>query len=322
MREVDFKIIANQNDITAKIRDRLMRLTLNDSAGIENDSAEIELDNRDEAIAPPPTGAELDIYIGYVGELVFKGTYTVDELSEPLDVDTFTIRAQAAKMKGSFKAPRDDSYDNITLGDLVQQVGERHGYEVSVESSLIGILFPHIDQRAESDSNLLTRLARENGAMFKVAANKLLLVPKQKGKTASGKDLPIIEITDRAHSTGSITIQDREDYQRVVAYWFDEAKQEKQSESAGSGKPEFVIKKTHTDQAAAQAAASAKLAELQRGNAKLNMTRPLDPLIVAEGFLQVRNHKRSANGRWLVENASHTIEPGSVAQTTITAAVA
>lgn len=322
MKQVDYKIVANQSDITAKIRDRLLRLTLNDGAGVENDSAEIELDNRDEAIAPPPTGAELDIYIGYVDELVFKGTYTVDEISEPLETDTLTISAQAANMKGSFKAPRDESYDNITLGELAQQVGGRHGYDVQVEASLAGIQFTHIDQRAESDSNMLTRLARENGAMFKVAANKLLLVPKQKGKTASGKDLPIIEITDREHSTGSITIQDREDYQSVVAYWFDEATQEKQTERAGSGEPEFVIRKTHTEQPTAQLAASAKLAELQRGKAKLNITRPLNPLIVAEGFLQISNHKKTANGRWLVESASHTIEPGSVAQTTATGAVA
>lgn len=322
MKEVDFKIIANQSDITAKIRDRLLRLTLSDAAGIENDTAEIELDNRDQAITPPPTGAELNIYIGYVGELVFKGTYTVDEISEPLETDTLTISAQAAQMKRSFKAPRDESYDNITLGELAQQVGGRHGYDVQVEPSLAGIQFPHLDQRAESDSNMLTRLARENGAMFKVAANKLLLVPKQKGKTASGKDLPTIEITDPEHSTGTVTVQDREDYQSVVAYWFDEAAQEKQTERAGSGEPEFVIRKTHTDQASAQQAASAKLGELQRGKAQLNITRPLNPLIVAEGFLQVSQHKKNANGRWLVENVSHTIEPGSVAQTTAKGAVA
>ncbi len=322
MKQVDFQIIANQNDITAKIRDRLLRLTLQDAAGIENDTAEIELDNRDQAIVPPPTGAELDIYIGYVGQLVFKGTYTVDEFSEPLEIDTLTISAQAVKMKRSFKAPRDESYSNIMLGELVSQIADRHGYEARVESSLAGIHFSHLDQRAESDSNIITRLARENGAMFKVAANKLLLVPKQKGKTASGKDLPVIEITDPEHSRGTVTVQDREDYQSVVAHWFDEMAQEKQVERSGSGKPEFVIRKTHADQAAAQRAANAKLAELQRGNAQLNITRPLNPLIIAEGFLQVSRHKKNANGRWLVESVSHAIEPGSVAETTAKGAVA
>ena len=108
----------------------------------------------------------------------------------------------------------------------------------------------------------------------------------------------------------------------MAAYWFDETTQEKQTERAGSGDPEFVIRKTHTDQASAQLAACAKLGELQRGKAKLNITRPLNPLIVAEGFLQVSQHKQNANGRWLVETVSHTIEPGAVALTTANAAVA
>lgn len=316
MKQVDFKIIANKLDITYLIKDRLMRLTLSDSAGIENDTAEIELDNRDQAISPPATGAELDIYIGYEGALVFKGTYTVDEISEPLEIDTLTISAQAARMKGAFKAPRDSSYDEITLGELAQKIGARHGYEVKIEPSISSIHFTHLDQRAESDSNLLTRLARENGAIFKIAANILLLVPKQRGKAASGAALSIIEINDSENSKGNITILDRDDYQSALAYWFDEDGQEKKGERAGIGEPEFIIRKTHADKSAALNAATSKLQSLQRGKASLNIMRPLNPLIIAEGFLQISNHKKNANGRWLVENVTHVIEPGSVAKTT------
>lgn len=321
MKSVDFRIIANQSDITDKIRDRLLSLTLNDVAGIENDTLEITLDNRDQQIALPTTGAELDIYIGYANQLVFKGTYTVDEISEPLEIDTLTISAQAAKMKSSFKAPRDHSYDEINLGQLVEQLGERHHYEVQVAPSLATIPLKHLDQRAESDSNLLARLAKENDAICKVAANQLLFMPKQQGKTVTGQDLPTIEITDPQHSTGTITIQDRAEYQTVIAYWFDENAQEKQIERAGAGDPEYVIQKTHTDQSAAQRAATAKLHALQRGKAQLSITRPLNPLIVAEGFLHISQHKVSANGRWLVESVSHTIT-NALATTKIKAAVA
>ncbi|MFW1108918.1 contractile injection system protein, VgrG/Pvc8 family [Vibrio parahaemolyticus] len=315
MKNASFKVLANKTDITAKIADRLIRLSLHDEAGFDSDTVEIELDNRDSAIEVPPTGAELDIYIGYEDELSYRGTYSVDELEEPLELDTLTIKAKAAQMKKSIKAPRDGSFDNVTLGELVNEIAARHGYESAVSPAMAGIAFPHIDQRGESDTNLLTRLARENNGFFKIAANKLVVVPKEAGKSVSGKTLPTITIRDPENSSGRVTIAERDDYNSVVAYWFDEPNQEKVAEMVGSGEPQFVIKKTHTTAEAAKQAAKSKLAELKRGNGTLSITRPLNPDIMPEGFLVLENHKQSANGRWLVESVDHVIEPGRAATT-------
>ncbi|MFW1654192.1 contractile injection system protein, VgrG/Pvc8 family [Vibrio parahaemolyticus] len=321
MKNAAYKVLANRQDITAKISDRLIRLSLHDAAGFENDTAEIELDNRDSAIEVPPTGAELDIYIGYEDELSYRGTYTVDEIEEPLDVDVLILKAQAAKMKNSLKAPRDDSYDNVTLGELASQIAARHGYQPAVADSMASITLTHIDQRGESDMNLLTRLAKENNGLFKMAANRLVILPKEAGKSVSGKELPRVTISDPENSTGSVTIKDKDDYQSVVAYWFDEPNQEKVAETIGGGEPQFVIKKTHSDQQAAINAATAKLGELKRGNGSLSITRPLSPEIMPEGFLVLENHKQSANGEWLVESVDHVIEPGRAATTSASCAI-
>ncbi|EGR2744180.1 hypothetical protein CFE14_RS15905 [Vibrio parahaemolyticus] len=315
MKNATYKVLANKRDITALIADRLIRLSLHDAAGFENDTAEIELDNRDGVVEFPATGAELDIYIGYEDELSFRGTYSVDELEEPIEYDTLMIKAQASQMKQSLKAPRDASFDNVTLGQLAEEIAARHGYQAAVSPEMSGIAFPHIDQRGESDTNLLTRLARENNGFFKVTANKLVVVPKEAGKSVSGKTLPTITISDKENTTGRVTIKDKDDYQSVVAYWFDEPNQEKVGETAGSGEPQYVIKKTHATADAAKQAAVSKLAELKRGNGTLSITRPLNPDIMPEGFLVLENHKQSVNGRWLVESVDHVIEPGRAATT-------
>jgi len=315
MEQAAYKIIANQQDVTAKMADRLIRLSLHDAAGFENDTAEIELDNRGGAVAVPPTGAELDIYIGYHDKLSYRGTYTVDEIEEPLEFDVLIIKAQSAQMKSSLKAPRDASYDDITLGALAGQLAQSHGYQAAVSDEMGAVHFEHIDQRGESDVNLLTRLAKESNGLFKMAANRFVIVSKESGKSVSGKELPAVTLSDPENSTGRVTIKDKDDYQSVVAYWFDEDAQEKVAETAGSGEPQFVIRKNHTNQQAAQTAAQAKLAELKRGNGTLSITRPLDTSIMPEGVLILKNHKQSANGEWLVESVDHSIEPGRAATT-------
>lgn len=317
MKNADYKIQANSRDITAQIRDRLLQLSIHDAAGEGSDTVTIKLDNRDNAVQFPSTGATLDVYIGPTDELTFKGTFEVDELSEPLEDNTLTIHAKAAKLSGSFKAPKDATFDDITLGELVQQIAKAHHYEPAIASELASIHFAHIDQRSESDMNLITRLAREQGAVAKPVANRLVVVPKGKSKTVSGKEIPEVPISDPENSTGQITIQERNNYQSVKAHWFDEPNQQKVAETAGSGEPMFTIRKTHGSQSEAKAAAEAKLKTLQRGKATLSLSRPLAPEIVPECKINLSNHKESANGRWLVEEVDHVIQPGTVASTSM-----
>ncbi len=315
MQQVDYSVIADGSDITQKIKDRLISLSVHDAAGENSDTVTIKLDNRDQQMPLPPTGAFLDVSLGVVDNLVFKGTYQVDELTEPLDDDSLTIHGKASNMKNSFKAPRDDSYDNITLGALVEQVAARHNYEPVTSPPLSQVVYQHIDQNSESDMNLLTRLAKEQNAIIKPVANKLILVAKGESKSVSGQDLPVIPINDAHNSSGQVTIQERNDYQSAVAYWFDETKQQKVSVRAGSGEPEFIIRSNYSNEQQATSAANAKLKNLQRGKKSLSLTRPLTADLMPEGKIRISNHKASANGEWLVEEVDHVIGSGEVAYT-------
>ena len=331
MKKADYRITANDADITTMLRKRFIKLTLQDSAGEDSDTVAIELDNRDNLIRLPSTGAELKVWIGEPGALVFKGAYQVDELEEPLDDQALVIHGKAAKMLGGIKAPRDATFDGITLGALVAKMAKEHGYIAAVAPDLAKHVFNHIDQRAESDMNLLTRLARELGAVAKPVGGRLVVVPKGVAQTVTGAALPTVVISDPENSSGRVTIQERNDYQSVVAYWFNEAEQRKVPAVAGAvsvygdapdntseatedadsqSGPRYIIRKTHTDQKSAQEAAAAQLKKLQRGKSTMSITRPLTPEIVAEGRLDVRNHRTSANRLWQVESVTHVIGSG------------
>jgi phage protein D len=310
---LNFAVLANGQDITELIRDRLIRLVVHDVHGELSDSVEIELDNRDLRVETLTTGAELSVAIGYGDELVDKGLYQVDETEEPLETDTILIHAKAAKTKASFKAPRNATYDNVTIGALVQLVAERHGFTPSVSTQLASIQYEHINQEGESDMNMLSRLARDHDALSKPVDNRLLFKTKDESKTVSGKTIPPIVISDPTESRGKVTVTERSNYRSVVAYWYDDEVAEQKKCIAGQGEPIFTIRRHYTDGNKCQAAADAKLRALQRGIKTMTISRPLMPDAIAEGALTIANHKPIANGLWVIEEVTHTIASGQFA---------
>ena len=76
--KVAFQIIADGEDVTANFADRLIGLTVVDEAGNKSDRADIQVDDRDYAVALPETGAKLKISLGFVGDLVEIGHFVVE----------------------------------------------------------------------------------------------------------------------------------------------------------------------------------------------------------------------------------------------------
>ena len=56
-----FSVKADGVDLTALISDRMLSLRVTDEAGVTSDQFDISLDNRDNAVATPSTGASLEI---------------------------------------------------------------------------------------------------------------------------------------------------------------------------------------------------------------------------------------------------------------------
>lgn len=305
----DFRIIADAQDITEVIRDRFLSLRLTDESGTQSDALEIQLDDRDSIIEWPAHGAELVVSLGVTKEnLIAMGVYTVDEIEHAGPPQTLTIRAKAADMRASLKAPKSRSWDNLSLGDLVRTIAAEHELEPKIEEALDGFALEHLDQTDESDLHLLTRLAREHGAVAKPVAGNLVFVPKGEARSVTGQAIDTLEVLPTHIQRHQFTQAERGKYSAVKAFWHDANNAEKQSIIVGDGEPVFAIRHSYSDAQQATAAASAKLKSLMRGIATLSLTLLGNPLIQAEGKLRVGGIRDPVNGEWLVTRVEHQLD--------------
>ena len=214
-----------QQDITQVVSSRLITLSLTDNRGLEADTLDLELSDHDGKLALPPRNAIISLALGWKGKpLIDKGQYSVDEVQfsgGAGSADRLTIRARAADLKGSFSEQKERSFDKKTLGEIIDTIAKENQLKSQVEKALANRLIDHIDQTNESDINLLTRLAEEHGAMCTVKNGTLLFMPLGKGKTVTGKDIPLRKITRKNGDNYNFSIAESENYKAVRAYWHD-----------------------------------------------------------------------------------------------------
>jgi len=190
-----FQLLADGQDVTARLRDHLLSLHITDEAGFRSDTIEVQLDDRDAVIEWPRHGAELDGFLGYKNsKLTHIGRYVVDEIECSGPPFCLTIRGKATNPHASLNSKQTRSWEQITLGDLVGAIAAEHGLIPKVAGSLASITIDHLDQTDESDSHLLTRLANDYGAVVKPVSGYLVFVPRGDAKSVSGQALPTISI--------------------------------------------------------------------------------------------------------------------------------
>ena len=314
MKKAAFKVEFEGRDVSSLIADRLISLVVQDSADDKSDSFTLILDNRDDLINFPKIDGQIGVWIGYDGALVHKGTFFTDEVSEDLTTGEIDIQAKATRMTGEIKAQKTKTWGGITLGGLADQVAAQNGMVAKVHPEMDGVELGHVNQRAESDMALLTRLTKDNGGMMKVFDGRIVITPKASGQTASGTDIPLVVIDNPSTSEGRVTLQERGTHGAVQASYFDEENQVTVNVVAKGGEgPVKVLKTMEKTPQAALAKARAHQAELARGNATMSLTRPLTPEIVAPGKVHVKGHRKTANGIWFVESVTHTIGGSGVA---------
>ncbi|MGL4755176.1 MAG: phage late control D family protein [Aeromonadaceae bacterium] len=316
-----FKIEAEGDDITALIADRFLGLTVSDSDGKNSDTMTLTLDNRDDKLKFPSTGAKLGVWIGSKGALVNKGIFSIDEITEGIEDGVVEVSGKAADMTGSIKSQKTRTWEGpLTLGKLAEIIAAEHGYSHKVHTGCVNIELGHLNQRSESDMNLLTRLCETHGSLMKIGNNCLLIVPREAGENADGEPLPIVDIDDPSESSGRVTIQERGKYAAVQTCFFDEALQQLVNvvvNGEGMEGPTLELKGRCKNSDEANSKAKAKLEELARGRATMTLKRPLTPEIVSPGKVRVSRHRQSANGIWFVKGAEHYVGPDEVSGTTL-----
>lgn len=305
---IGFQIIADGADVTERFQDRLISMTIKDEAGQKSDTAEIEVDNRDYALALPQTGARLDLAMGLGGVLVPMGRYVVDELSGEIFPSTLTISAKAADMQGPIRSRKTRDWKNVTLGQILNQIAGEHGLTPVISDSLKGAGFAYLAQTSESDLHFLTRLARDLDAVAKPASGYLIMVRRGEGKTASGADLPVFRIHRRQMSGARFDLKSRAKSGKVVAHWGERAAGQTRTVSAGKDSPQETLRHRYATKGEAQRAADAALSRGKRSSASIEVDLGgFWGALMAEAKVDLQGIPSELCGEWLITSVTHSL---------------
>lgn len=305
---VDYRIIADGVDVTSNFQDRLERLTIIDEAGMKSDRAEITVDDRDYLVALPQTGAQLEIALGFAGQLVDMGSYVVDDLSGEILPARMTIGAKAADMSGGLRARKTRSWHKVTVQDVVASIAGEHGLKPRVSDSLKAHSYPYLAQTTESDLNILTRLARGLDAVAKPAGGFLLFTKRGEGAAADGSALPVFVIDRSQMNGGSWKIGKRGRHGKVTAEWGERGTATTHKVNAGDEEPERVLRHRYPTEAEAQREANAELERSKRGSASINIE--LGGFwggLMAEAKVNLLGIKPELTGEWLITRVQHRL---------------
>ena len=309
-----FKVTADTQDITDKIADRLLELSLTDNIGSVSDTANIKLDDADHIFTLPNTGAKLDISLGYQETGVEKiGLYHVDEIELSGPPNTLGISAKAADMKAQLKAPKTRTWQKpgksparFPLVEILETIAAEHQLTPKMSPEFKSIDYEVINQTNESDLHLLDRLTKGLDAVVKVADDTLLLIKKDDSETSTGLYIPSVTLTPADISSWRVTIAERNVFHSVKATYQDKEKAQTITVTVGEGEPSFTLTEPFKDKETAIQAAESKRNASTRGKLKVDITLPGHPSYIAGKALILENFRKGVNGTWRIESATHT----------------
>ncbi|WP_210324886.1 phage late control D family protein [Microvirga alba] len=313
----EYRVLANQADITAMVAERLVSMRFTDEAGLESDILEIVLADHD-PMAPiqvPPTGAELELFLGYDGLAQRMGLFVCDEVEIAGWPGEMTIRARAAPFdqskggKSHLQTQKTRSWPKDTkLGDMAKKIAKEHGMEAAVAKSLASIKLPHIDQADESDLHFLARVAKKYDAIVKPAGGKLVLAKKGETKSVSGEQLPTVTLAPGEVSRFRVVQSKRETAGMVVAYWHATKQAKRHEVKVGQGEPVTRLKMYYPTKEMALAAARSELDRRERRKVTASLQLPGRTDLVAEGKVILAGFRDGVDGEWIATRVEHGLD--------------
>lgn len=286
-------------------------LSVTDNAGGESDKFSLTFARQ--GVSPPPkSGDEVKVSLGYKETgLVYKGTFFVDRPTTQLDKNggrSISITATSANMTGKLKEPRHEGHRERKIGDLVKKIAARNNLSPVVSSALASLPAMQADQTHESDMHLLSRLARDTGANFKIADGRLFFLERRGMKTASGT--PLIPYTAIATDIISASWEggEREDFKSVEAGYHDQNQAKRMIETIGSGEPKRVLNRTFANQEQARKAAEAEMKQGTASKDRLSIVAVGNPFLKAEDAYTMPPLEVEYAGDWSIQKVEDVID--------------
>lgn len=306
------QIIADGENVTARVTERLVALHLSDEAGYEADTLQLTLDDRDGLLIVPPHQSVVTVSLGMAGlrpvPLTPMGSFRVDETELSGPNREMRIDATAADMSGDIRSPRTRAWEDITLSDLVATIAEEAGLTPVVAPDLASIVIAYLAQSAESNLHLLTRWAKRNGAVLKPADGRLVLARRGGAQTAGGQAMSPIALATTDMTSWSWRSADRGTYKSGEASWSDLGSGAQNKVVVGEGTPRRVLRHVYASEDEARRAAQSALEDAERGaeTGSLSMA-GFWPTVFAGARLSLSDIRPELGGDWVATRVAHSL---------------
>lgn len=306
-----WRVTVAGKDVTGRIEPRLMRLSLTECRSDEADQLDITLSDHDGLLALPARGAVIRLGLGWQASgLVDKGSFVVDEVEYSGPPDTITLRARSADMKSALRTRTERSFHGKTIRAIVETIAKAHSLQAVVGQHFADKKIQHIDQTNESDVSFLNRIGKRYDAVATIKDGKLLFLPVDRGRTASGKDMPTITLSRRDGDQVRFHVSDRDTYTGVRASYQEKGKSKQHSVVAGAIGNAKKLRTVFASEADALENARAEWQRIQRGVATFEMTLAYGrPDLSPQTKVKLPTLKAPIGGfTWLLVKLTHNLD--------------
>ena len=310
-----YQLKIDQKDLAPEIKGRIQSITIADEEGMESDSITVQFEDADGKLAIPRRGVKIGASLGYVGKISPMGTYVVDEVE--LETGRLVVSGKGFDTDKALKTMKNRSFKEKNLVEVVEKVAKENSLKASVSEEFSGITFEkELAQQNESDLNLLTRLAKIYNAVLKIQGSNLVFVPKNSGQSASGKNLPEVEIKVSKEISWNVRFSGRSEYKKVVAKVYDIDTAETTELIAGdpSGFPVLVLPGQFTDKNVAKKQAESRLSGQGYQSTILSLNMPGTTDIGVGSPIRLSGARQGVDGSWVVSKITRTIDTKNYTQ--------
>ncbi|KEG17033.1 phage late control D family protein [Bartonella bacilliformis] len=296
---------------------RLLTATITDHTGNEADSFEAEFDDSGNDLEIPRSKSALQVIFGYENSIsACMGRFVVESVvsSGGGDGEILRLCGKSASMRQEIKEQGSEHFDGKTVGEIVETLAKRHGYQSKVSQEFYEHPLPYVVRTDQSTVDFLTRLADRMQARFLIKDKKFLFL----GEREPG--LPTFEIHQHDCSSWEFTLEPRTQYRSVEALYFDRIKGQQLSVQHQTNLvgPTRRLRSCYSCQEEALAAAASESDRLCRAIGSGSLQLEGRPEIMAAQSLLLQGFRSEINGLWKAATVMHRYEKTSGYTTAIT----
>ncbi len=246
---------------------------------------------------------------------------TVDYEISPAQI---RIVGTGVPFTGSLKGPKTQSFQNKTLGDVLNKLAGDGGVKAFISPELAQQKIPFINQ-ITSPLHLIHELERRFGALAKFENGQLIFLPRDSGETTSGLGTMVLVLTPPNVTKGFVRHTTRGDYSSVKVGWYDQdhkkhyvEEKDGQAKTDENGEVPFLSGKLARSENEAKAMAKSQLAMLKRTTGELHVTLSKgDPWVRDQMRTIMKGFRDKINGSYVNDTVTHTYIKDAGIQTEI-----